>query len=143
LGDERVQAVAGVVIGAAYALVRALELEYADATGTKRAAEYAGLLADTASTVASEGAVPRDWASPFYFNDALIRLAVSAERMDQKQEPRDDRPPTVREEVNIFKHEFGGLFARGRRIGVEDAIAELATLVAKLTDLARQRAAEQ
>jgi len=125
------QAVGGLVVGGAYSLVRALELEYVDATGTKLAPDYERQLADSAAAIRGGTAgVSSQWLSAFYFNDALIRLAVARERLKTQQGARD-RIPSVKEEVNIFKHEFEGLLP-GRHIDVLGALTELETTLAEL-----------
>ncbi len=133
VSDESSLGVRGLIVGAAYSLARALELGYQDLTGRKRQLDYGDTLV-AASHALSAGQTPDrgPWLANYYYNNALIRLAVAGERLEKHKPPRRDRKPTIREEVNIFKHEFGGLLSRGRSVQPGQALDELASLVNRL-----------
>jgi hypothetical protein len=130
--DESLLGVRGLIVGAAYSLAKALELGYEDLTGRKRPPGYGDTVLAACALVAT-GETPNrgSWLANYYYNNAIIRLAVARERLRTHKPPRPGRRASIREEVNIFKHEFAGLLGPGRAVQPPQAVHELASLVAR------------
>jgi len=126
--DDSDLGIRGLAVGAAYSLARALQLGYRDPAGKKLAKEYRQQLAETAAAVADGQGVSGEWLATYYFNNALIRLAAARDRLDKLKQNRK-RKPGVRDEVNIFKHEFGGFVEHPRSVNMASALEELSLLV--------------
>lgn len=124
--DDSDLAIRGLAIGAAYSLAQALQLGYRD-PGKKWAKEYRQELVEAAAALADGRRAPTEWLARYYFNSALVRLAAASDRLAKVKQNRK-RKPGIRDEVNIFKHEFGGLVDHPRSVDMASALEELSLL---------------
>lgn len=129
LPNDAALSIGGLIVGAAYSLAKAVQLDYRNIPGGNRTADYRKQLVDVAAAVASGQVVPPEqWLAGYYFNNALIRLAVAQELVGKRATARSRRP-SIRDEVNIFKHEVEGLWVRGRTVDIGGALRELDNVV--------------
>jgi hypothetical protein len=129
--DAEQQAVVGFLIGAVYSLRRAIDLGFADRTGSKVVADYTQELQRIASKLASSGDLSDEqaWSSGFYFNSALSRISVLNECIGKYLHDRPDLTPKVRREVNRFKHALDCIVGQGRTVGLTEAVAAICRLI--------------
>jgi hypothetical protein len=128
--DAEQQAVVGFLIGAVYSLRRAIDLGFADRTGSKVLADYTQELQRIGSKLASSGDLSDEqaWSSGFYFNNALIRIAALNECIGRYLHDRPDLTPQVRREVNRFKHALDSIVRQGRTVDLAEAVAAICRL---------------
>lgn len=131
--DAAQQAIVGFLIGAVYSLRRAIDLGFADRTGSKIVPDYTQELQRVASKLSSSGDLSdeRAWSSGFYFNSALHRIAALSECIGTYLHGRPYLTPDVRREVNRFKHALDRVVRDSRTVGLAEAVAA----VCRLTDL--------
>jgi len=147
----------GLLLGACYALARAMILRFKDRTGTALPSDYSIELSSILACI-GHGQLPQDgpWLAEFYFNSALQRLAAIYHRTlkvltgDHRQHvPKLAQQAIqgkllrendlaalkdVHDEINMLKHDSDSL-KKDRRVSVALAVraAEEAGLLVKLT----------
>jgi hypothetical protein len=128
--DADQQAVVGFLVGAVYSLRRAIDLGFADRTGSKVVADYPQELQRIASRLASSSDLSDEqaWSSGFYFNSALNRIAALSECIGKYLHDRPDLTPNVRRQVNRFKHALDCVVREGRTVGLAEAVAAICSL---------------
>lgn len=122
-------ALIGTLLGALYALQRAVSLEFVDRTGDALPHDYAIELSRVASQInKTEPIQENQWLAGFYLNSAIHRLAALNERLTKYIFGcRVDVCTELRKENNQFKHEIYGLIS-GRKVGIKQAVSAASKL---------------
>jgi hypothetical protein len=116
-------------LGAIYSLREAIRGGYRDNQDPKVAAAYREYLQAQARAIASPDSDDSTLdIAEYFFNSALLRIAVLNERINRQSGNMRDVARPVRREVNRLKHAIAGVDS-GRTVTLEDAVRCLTDLV--------------
>jgi hypothetical protein len=137
-GNRAELALFGFIVGALYALHKAIMFGYTD-RGEDNWAE----LRQIAEKVSHQDEITEiDWLSGFYFNSAIMRLAAIGERMYRYAGKQRDITPHIRKEVNRLKHDVLGV-ASGRTVTMRDALDAALSLSCILAQIVSSTRSEE